>query len=286
MNSPMVKVSELVSSSIGDTLTNIKTWGNVMYNVLEHGLVGDGITDDTAALQTLINTAISAGRKTIFFPHTPTGGKYFVTALTNANQVEFIGDNSSFVGGYSGTISDLGAVANKVSKAGDTMTGALNMSSNSITNLAAPTNANDAARKTDVDAKVSKSGDTMTGNLTIKTGNTRISLIETDSTATGNEGANVTADGNIYFYVQTVDANGNWVRDLFRIDRTNGNADLFGTRITYGNVGIYRGTGSPEGVVTANPGSIYLNSSGGATTALYVKKTGTGNTGWGALSAS
>ena len=37
------------------------------------------------------------------------------------------------------------------------------------------------------------------------------------------------------------------------------------------------GAGSPEGVVTADPGSIYFNSSGGAP---YYKNTGTGNTGW------
>lgn len=105
---PMGRVSTLVSADIGDYLTNVKTWKNVMYNVLEHGLVGDGVTDDTAALQTLINTAIAAGRRTIFFPHTPTGGKYFVTALTNASQVDFIGDNCSFVGGYTGTITNMG----------------------------------------------------------------------------------------------------------------------------------------------------------------------------------
>src|SRR5690242_7357004 len=107
----MQKVSELVSKNIGDTLTNIKTWKNVMYNVLENGLVGDGVTNDTAALQALINTAIAAGRRTIFFPHTPTGGQYFVTSLTNDNQVDFIGDNSSFVGGYIGTIQNMGAIS-------------------------------------------------------------------------------------------------------------------------------------------------------------------------------
>lgn len=82
-----------------------------MYNVLENGLVGDGTTDDTAALQTLINTAIAAGRRTIFFPHTATGGEYYVTSLTNADQVDFIGDNCSFVGGYTGTIQNMGAIA-------------------------------------------------------------------------------------------------------------------------------------------------------------------------------
>lgn len=41
------------------------------------------------------------------------------------------------------------------------------------------------------------------------------------------------------------------------------------------------GTGSPEGVVTATPGSLYLRKDGGATTSLYVKTSGgTGATGW------
>lgn len=43
---------------------------------------------------------------------------------------------------------------------------------------------------------------------------------------------------------------------------------------------IRQGTGSPEGVVTARVGSLFLRSDGGAGTCLYVKETGTGNTGW------
>ena len=49
---------------------------------------------------------------------------------------------------------------------------------------------------------------------------------------------------------------------------------------TLDDYGIYIGTGSPEGVVTAGPGSLYLNKSGGANTSLYVKESGGGNTGW------
>lgn len=37
---------------------------------------------------------------------------------------------------------------------------------------------------------------------------------------------------------------------------------------------------SPEGVLTAPPGSLYTNTVGGASTTLYVKESGTGNTGW------
>ena len=44
--------------------------------------------------------------------------------------------------------------------------------------------------------------------------------------------------------------------------------------------GIYAGTDSPENVVTANVGSIYLRNNGAAGTSFYVKESGTGNTGW------
>lgn len=45
---------------------------------------------------------------------------------------------------------------------------------------------------------------------------------------------------------------------------------------------IFSGDGSPEGQITATPGSIYLRSDGGAGSGFYVKETGTGNTGWSA----
>jgi hypothetical protein len=40
------------------------------------------------------------------------------------------------------------------------------------------------------------------------------------------------------------------------------------------------GNGSPEGVVTAPVGTLYSRLDGGTNTTLYVKETGTGNTGW------
>lgn len=41
-----------------------------------------------------------------------------------------------------------------------------------------------------------------------------------------------------------------------------------------------RGSGTPEGSVTASVGTLFLRSDGGASTTLYVKESGTGNTGW------
>jgi hypothetical protein len=40
------------------------------------------------------------------------------------------------------------------------------------------------------------------------------------------------------------------------------------------------GTGTPEGAVVANVGSLFLRTDGGAATTLYVKTTGTTATGW------
>lgn len=45
---------------------------------------------------------------------------------------------------------------------------------------------------------------------------------------------------------------------------------------------IVSGAGSPEGVVTAPKGSLYLNTDGGVGMTLYVKEMGAGNTGWAA----
>jgi hypothetical protein len=44
--------------------------------------------------------------------------------------------------------------------------------------------------------------------------------------------------------------------------------------------GIFTGSGSPEGVVSAPMGSLYTNTAGGTSTTLYVKTSGTGATGW------
>jgi hypothetical protein len=43
---------------------------------------------------------------------------------------------------------------------------------------------------------------------------------------------------------------------------------------------ILTGSGTPEGSIVAVVGSLYLRTNGGANTTLYVKESGTGNTGW------
>ncbi len=57
---------------------------------------------------------------------------------------------------------------------------------------------------------------------------------------------------------------------------------LNNSEVYYSNGGVLwiAGTGSPEGAVTAPVGSLYSRTNGGASTSLYVKESGTGNTGW------
>jgi hypothetical protein len=51
-------------------------------------------------------------------------------------------------------------------------------------------------------------------------------------------------------------------------------------RMSGGASSVFAGTGSPEGVLAAPVGSLYLRSDGGAATTLYVKESGAGATGW------
>lgn len=49
---------------------------------------------------------------------------------------------------------------------------------------------------------------------------------------------------------------------------------------TFQDRGIFVGTGTPEGIVAAAPGSLFSNTQGGVNQTLWVKRTGTGAFGW------
>jgi hypothetical protein len=60
-------------------------------------------------------------------------------------------------------------------------------------------------------------------------------------------------------------------------------AQFYASQLSLGNqstTSIFVGSGSPEAVITATVGSLYMRTNGGAGTSLYVKETGSGNTGW------
>ena len=106
-------------------------------------------------------------------------------ALDTLNELAAsINDDANFAGTVTTGLSQ------KVSKAGDSMTGALAMGNNKITGLATPTNAADAASKSYVDTQdatlVAKAGSTMSGVLNM--GSNKISDLATPTVA--NDAAN------------------------------------------------------------------------------------------------
>lgn len=60
----------------------------------------------------------------------------------------------------------------------------------------------------------------------------------------------------------------------------NGGISMGSQLTSYSTATIRGGANSPEGVYSANVGSLFLRTNGGANTTLYVKESGTGNTGW------
>jgi hypothetical protein len=65
--------------------------------------------------------------------------------------------------------------------------------------------------------------------------------------------------------------------------------ELIADKLTYKtdtDVAIHFVTGTPEGAVTASPGSLALRTDGGAGTSAYIKESGTSNTGWVAMDVS
>jgi len=67
----------------------------------------------------------------------------------------------------------------------------------------------------------------------------------------------------------------------FPVHITHRDGNVWPTTITMDDgTTITRGADTPEAAVTAPVGSLFLRSNGGASTTLYVKESGTGNTGW------
>ena len=126
---------------------------------------------------------------------------------------------------------------------------------------------------------------TLTGNLTLTTGidygNSAYQKVKLGGTVikraqTGNYSGLEIIDGNNAINCEIrVDGAAMFKGDI-TIDKGTNPALVLGAS----GPKVMSGAGSPEGVVTAVVGSLYTRTDGGAGTTLYVKETGTGNTGW------
>jgi polygalacturonase len=112
--------------------------------------------------------------------------------------------------------------------------------------------------------------DTLAANragIQVDTGGTRCEIFDNSVTSTG---APSFAHGIIVQSVTVVTIKGN---------RSTGSTNSIQCTSTAAIVDM-EGNNTPEGLVTAAAGSRYFRTNGGAVTTLYIKETGTGNTGW------
>lgn len=123
---------------------------------------------------------------------------------------------------------------------------------------------------TEINGKVSLTGGELTGDLLISKSAPKYSLKDTATNKT--------------FYIESASSEfriaESGVSNRLIID-TSGIVTVSSGVIRLASTArIISSAGSPEGAITAPVGSIYLRTDGGTSTTLYVKQSGTGNTGW------
>lgn len=139
--------------------------------------------------------------------------------------------------------------------------------------------------KTYADTKLPLAGGTMTGNLIVDNFTVQIGK------AIGAGGGSVrfkSDDGIVRWLVGLLGSVGSKSYSIYDIASANTRFIINSSGVVTINSGdlflntvrLFTGSGSPEGVITAPIGSLYLRTDGGANTTLYVKESGTGNTGW------
>lgn len=93
----------------------------------------------------------------------------------------------------------------------------------------------------------------------------------------GTTGSNAAGEIDVTDVVTTAGTNQVGDTQVERFNTLNRRGTLKNSNVT---AGVTWGAGAPNGSVTAPPGSIYVNLSGGVGATLHVKESGSGNTGW------
>ena len=112
--------------------------------------------------------------------------------------------------------------------------------------------------------------------------NERNTAIGNTALLTTTTGTNVIGIGNDALATSATTSNeatiGNGNITKFRVPGVG--LSVISGNITFAGVNIFVGPGTPEGSQAAPVGSLWLRTDGGANSTLYVKESGTGNTGW------
>jgi hypothetical protein len=87
---------ELIAQQLANSINVRNIWGDVIINVKEspYNAIGNGVKDDTVAIQKAVNYANSIGKHDIWMPP----GTYKYTTISNTGKITFYGDYVNLVG--------------------------------------------------------------------------------------------------------------------------------------------------------------------------------------------
>ena len=106
---------------------------------------------------------------------------------------------------------------------------------------------------------------------------TRVTVASNQVRCTASFGANTQIRGVVE---ATSGSQNQIINNSFAIDLTKATLLLFNVLTTSGIRIEHAGTGTPESSIIAGVGSLWRRTDGGTSTTLYVKESGTSNTGW------
>lgn len=199
------------------------------------------------------------------------------TANANASAITVLQGNVS-----SNDVDITALQDDKAPKASPTFTGTATFSNTNVVDGGVLSFGADDDLKIFHNASNSHIYDTGTGNLFLGSNGAGIGLQTIDVNGNSNGTlANFTNGGSCSLYYNNTK----------KLETTATGAKVTGTTqtttVTFDSTAkIFSDTGAPEGVQTAPVGSVYLRTGGGEGTTLYVKESGTGNTGWVAVAQS
>ena len=95
------------ANAVNANFASISSVFNYIFDVCFYGAVGNGTTDDSAAIQAAINAAVSHGYGTVFFPR-PASTYLVNTTLTCSSPIQFLSNGASITGSANPLISVTG----------------------------------------------------------------------------------------------------------------------------------------------------------------------------------